>query len=303
MTNLAIEIAGKKFQNPVMPASGTFGYGEVYTDFFSPNELGAVVCKTIKYESWEGNPTPRTCETSCGMLNAIGLQNVGREKFVKEKMPFLRQLKTNIIVSIAGSKIEEYGQLAARLDPVEGIDFLEVNISCPNVEAGSQVFGTNPDMAAAVTNAVKNNTHLPIIVKLTPNVTDITVIAKAVEAAGADAICAINTLLGMSIDINTGKPRIAKTKGGYSGPGIKPIAIRMVYEIAEAVKIPVIGVGGIMNWEDAVEFMMAGATAIQVGTATFVDPMTMPKIIKGLAEFLEKQEIDDIKKLIGTVKT
>jgi len=303
MTNLEIQIAGKKFNNPVMPASGTFGYGEEYKDIFDPNVLGAVVCKTIKFAPWEGNLTPRTCETSYGMLNAIGLQNMGWERFVQEKMPFLRTLKTNIIISIAGSKVEEYGQLAARLDPVNGIDFLEVNISCPNVKAGSQVFGTNPDMAAAVTRAVKDSTHLPIIVKLTPNVTDITVIAKAVEAAGADAICAINTFRGMAIDIQTGKPKIANVIGGYSGPGIKPIAVRMVYEITKAVKIPIIGVGGIANWEDAVEFLRAGATAIQVGTATFVDPLTMPKIIKGLTEFLEKQGIDDVNKLIGTVKT
>lgn len=303
MTNLEIQIAGKKFNNPVMPASGTFGYGEEYKDIIDLNKLGAVVCKTITVEPREGNPTPRTCETACGMLNAIGLQNVGIERFVKEKMPFLRTMKTNVIVSIAGFTVEEYGKLAGLLNGVKGIDALEVNISCPNLEADKKIFGTNPILAATVVETIKQNTKLPIIVKLTPNVNDIAEIAKAVEYAGADAICAINTLLGMSIDIYTGQPRIANVKGGLSGPAIKPIAVRMVYEISQAVKIPVIGVGGISNWEDAVEFLRAGATAIQVGTATFVDPMTMPKIIKGLAEFLEKQGINDVNKLIGTVKT
>lgn len=302
MINLEVEIAGIKFKNPVMPAAGTFGYGEEYAPLIDLNRLGAVVTKTITLEPREGNPPPRTCETPCGMLNSIGLQNVGVKRFIKEKMPFLRRLKTNIIVSIAGSTMDDYRKLAVILNPVEGIDFLEVNISCPNVEAEHQIFGTNPIMAGEVIRVVKENTHLPIIVKLTPNVTDITEIAKAVEHAGADAICAINTLKGMAIDIETGKPKIANVFGGLSGPGIKPIAVLMVYEIHKVVKIPIIGVGGIMNWRDVVEFIMAGATAIQVGTANFVDPQTMPKIIEGLAEFMEKKGIDDVKKLIGTVQ-
>lgn len=301
--DLSVEIAGIKFKNPVIAASGTFGFGEEFAGLIDLNQLGGIVCKTITKEPREGNPPPRIAETASGMLNSIGLQNPGYEVFVKEKLPFLRKYNANIIVSIAGKTVEEYGELAGILKSIEGISALEVNISCPNVKEGGLAFGTNPVLAAEITHGVKKNTNLPVIVKLTPNVTDIKVIAEAVEKAGADAISAINTLGAMSIDIYTGESRIANVFAGLSGPCIRPVAVKMVYQIYETVKIPVIGIGGISSWMDAVEFFRAGASAIQVGTANFVEPRTMPQIIAGLKRFMEEQKISDIKELIGSIKT
>ncbi len=300
--NLAVDLAGMRLRNPVMPASGTFGYGEEYAPFLDLEEIGAIVTKGLSLKPKAGNPTPRIAETISGMLNAIGLQNVGVEAFRKHKVPFLRTVNTPVIANFFGNTLEEYGAVAEQLDDIPEIAAAELNISCPNVKQGGIVFGTNPMAASEVVRLVRSKLSKPLIVKLTPNVTDITVVAKAVEEAGADAICCINTLTGMSIDIHTRRPRLANTIGGLSGPAIRPVAVRMVHQVVQAVDIPVIGVGGIVCAMDALEFLIAGATAVQVGTANFVDPAAMLTVIRGIEEFCAEEGIDDINQVIGSIK-
>lgn len=300
--NLAVEIAGIKFKNPVMPASGTFGYGQEYAPYIDLNQLGAIVTKGLSLNPKAGNNTPRTCETVSGMLNAIGLQNVGVDAFIRDKMPFLEQFDAPIIVNFFGNTQDEYGEVAARLDDVPNVAALEMNISCPNVKHGGIVFGTDPKAAAAVISLVRKRTSKPLIVKLTPNVTDIQITARAAEDAGADVLSLINTLTGMAVDVKTRKPRLANTIGGLSGPAIRPIAVRLVHQVVQAVQIPVIGIGGISRAMDALEFLIVGAQAVQVGTANFVDPHAMATIIAGLEEFCRDEGIADINDLIGTLE-
>jgi dihydroorotate dehydrogenase (NAD+) catalytic subunit len=299
--NLEVCIGKLKLKNPVMTASGTFGYGEEYAEFIDLNMLGAVVVKGLSLMPKEGNPTPRIVETPSGMLNSIGLQNIGIERFVKEKIPFLRQFSTAVIVNFFGDSIEEYSEAAGRLSCVEGIHGLEMNISCPNKQAGWSIFGTDPKVTYDVVSAVRKKTDLTLIVKLSPNVTDIALIAKAAEDAGADALSVINTITGMAIDINTRRPRLANIRGGLSGPAIKPIAVRMVYEVRQAVKVPIIGLGGIMNSDDAIEFIIAGASAVAVGTANFVNPLAAIEILDGMAEYMKMHGVEDIRSLTGTL--
>lgn len=300
--SLAVEIAGLKLRNPVMPASGTFGYGEEYEPFLDLEKIGAIVTKGLSLKPKAGNPTPRIAETVSGMLNAIGLQNVGVDVFIKHKTPFLKKINTPTIVNFFGNTLEEYGEVAKRLNDIDEIAAAELNISCPNVKKGGIIFGTDPLAASEVVTLVRKNLQKPLIVKLTPNVTDITVVARAVEEAGADAISCINTLTGMSIDIHTRKPRLANKTGGLSGPAIRPIAVRMVHQVVQSVKIPVIGVGGISTAMDALEFLIAGARAVQVGTANFVDPAAMITVIDGIEEFCIKESINDINEVIGSLK-
>jgi len=300
--NLAVEIAGMKFRNPVMPASGTFGYGQEYAPYLDLNHLGAIVTKGLSLNPKAGNNTPRTCETVSGMLNAIGLQNVGVDAFIHDKMPFLEKFDTPIIVNFFGNTQEEYGEVAARLNDVPNVTALEMNISCPNVKHGGIVFGTDPKAASAVISLVRKRTSKPLIVKLTPNVTDIQITARAAEDAGADVLSLINTLTGMAVDVKTRKPRLANTIGGLSGPAIRPIAVRLVHQVVQAVQIPVIGVGGISRAMDALEFLIVGARAVQVGTANFVDPHAMATIITDLEEFCRDEGIADINDLIGSLE-
>lgn len=301
---LAVDLGGGlQIRNPVMTASGTFGYGREFANFVNLRGLGAIVAKGISLEPRPGNPPPRICETTGGLLNAIGLENVGVAKFVSEKMPFLRETGTPVIVNILGDSIDEYAELAARLEDIDGISALEVNISCPNVKKGGVAFGTDPFMVKQVTAAVRKSTNLPVIIKLSPNVTDITATARAAEDGGADTISLINTLMGMAIDHRTRRPKLANIIGGLSGPAIKPVALRMVWQVANAVKIPIIGIGGIMSAEDALEFIIAGATAVQVGTANLVDPDATDKIIAGLVDYLEKSGCPSIKAIIGSLIT
>lgn len=299
---MAVEIAGLQLKNPVMPASGTFGYGEEYAPYLDLNRLGAIVTKGLSLKPKAGNATPRICETVSGMLNAIGLQNVGIEAFVQHKMPFLEQFDSPVIVNFFGNTLDEYVEVAARLEDVPGVAGLEMNISCPNVKHGGIVFGTEASAAHEVVSQVRKKTSKPLIVKLTPNVTNIQVTAKAVEDAGADAISLINTLTGMAVDVKTRKPRIANTIGGLSGPAIRPIAVRMVHQVVQVVKVPVIGIGGISRGMDALEFLIVGAKAVQVGTANFVDPNAMATIIDDLEEFCQNEGIEDINDLIGTLE-
>ncbi len=310
--DLSVKIAGVKFSNPVLVASGTFGYGEEYKSLIDLNKLGGIITKSITLHPREGHPPPRTFETPSGMLNAIGLANVGVDKFIKEKLPFLRSLKTRIIVNVAGSTVSEYVEVVKRLSRKSrrspalagrGIDMLEINISCPNVKEGGIAFGSKVKSAHDCIKAVKENTSYPIIAKLSPNVTDITEIANAVQEAGADAISLINTLVGMAIDPEKMRPVLANVTGGLSGPAIKPVALAMVWKVAKAVKIPVIGIGGIMNTEDALEFILAGASMIQVGTANFVDPQTSIQIVNGLSAYCRKKKIRKITDLVGKLKT
>ncbi|MBW2345369.1 MAG: dihydroorotate dehydrogenase [Deltaproteobacteria bacterium] len=295
--DLKVRIGPLELKNPVLTASGTFGYGQEFAGLVDLNKLGGIVVKGLSLKPRAGNPPPRIVETPCGMLNAIGLANIGLENFLREKLPSLQKLNTTVIVNIYGHSIDEYGAVAAGLKGVEGISAIEVNISCPNVEKGGLAFGTEPNISAKVTEKVLKNTDKPVIVKLSPNVTDITVIAKTVEKAGAHAVSLINTLTGMAIDIETRMPKLANILGGLSGPAIRPVAVYMVYQVARAVKIPVIGVGGIMDYRDALEFLMAGASAIQVGTANFVDPGVSLKIIEGLKKFCKAQGISSIEEI------
>lgn len=300
--NTTVSIAGIKLKNPVMVASGTFGYGEEYAPYIDLNRLGAIVTKGLSLKPKLGNPTPRIVETPSGMLNAIGLQNVGIETFIKEKLPFLKKFDLPVIANFFGNTLDEYGEAAKRLSDCEGIHALEVNISCPNVKEGGIVFGTDPKAAAGVISLVRASSKLPVIAKLSPNVTDITVMARAMEEAGADAVSLINTLTGMAIDVKSRRPKLANITGGLSGPAIRPVAVRMVWQAANAVKIPVIGIGGIMTAEDALEFMIAGATAVQVGTANFVTPTATMDIIEGLERYLIDNNLAGIKELIKSLK-
>jgi dihydroorotate dehydrogenase (NAD+) catalytic subunit len=299
--DLSVRIGLLRLQNPVLTASGTFGYGQEYAGLVDLNRLGGIIVKGLSLNPRPGNMPPRTVETPCGLLNAIGLQNVGVENFIADKLPFLRNLSMPVIVNILGQDIKEYQKLAERLSSVEGIAALEVNISCPNVKAGGVVFGTDYKAAARVTRAVRAAAELPIIVKLSPNVTDIVNIARAVEEAGADAVSLINTLTGMAIDVETRRPKLHNVTGGLSGPAIKPVALRMVWQVAGAVKIPVIGCGGIMTAADALEFLIAGACAVQVGTANFVNPRATMEIISGIEEYLVRHNFKDVKSLVGSL--
>jgi len=285
-----------------MTASGTFGYGEEYSQVFDIQRLGAIVCKGTTLEPRDGNPQPRLVETDCGVLNSIGLQNIGVEVLIKEKAPLWASWRVPVIVNIAGQAIDDYAKLAGRLDGVAGISGIEVNISCPNVKAGGAEFGAVPELAAQVTAVVKRATSLPVLVKLTPNTGDIVSVAEAVAEAGADAITLINTLKGMAIDIDQRRPLLGNTAGGLSGPAIKPVALYMVYEVAGAVEVPVIGCGGIATASDAIEFLMAGAAAIQVGTATFANPRAALDILEGIERFMEKERVENITELIGTAQ-
>lgn len=299
--NTKVNLAGIELKNPVMTASGTFGSGEEYSEMIDLNHLGAVVTKGVANVPWPGNPTPRIAETYGGMINAIGLQNPGMEVFVKRDVPFLKQYDTKIIVNVCGKTTEDYLQVVERLAD-EPVDMLEINISCPNVKEGGIAFGQDPKAVEAITREVKKYAKQPVIMKLSPNVTDITVMAKAAEAGGADVLSLINTLTGMKIDINRQTFAVANKTGGLSGPAIKPIAVRMVYQTANAVKIPVIGMGGIMTAEDAIEFILAGAAAVSVGTANFRNPYAASDVVKGIEEYMKKYGVDDIRDLIGAVR-
>jgi dihydroorotate dehydrogenase (NAD+) catalytic subunit len=288
-------------KNPVIAASGTFGYGEEYADIVDLSKIGAVVTKGITLEPRQGNPAPRIVETPSGMLNAIGLQNVGVHEFVEKKLPFYRERKVPCIVNIAGKRPEEYGEVARVLNKATGICAIEVNVSCPNVGKSGLEFGVDPKGLAEVVKCVKNETKIPTIIKLSPNVTDIISMAKAAVEAGADALSLINTLVGMAVDIHTRRPKIANITGGLSGPAIKPVGVRMVYAVAKAVKVPIIGMGGICCAEDAIEYLIVGATAVQVGTAIFYDPSVLERIVNGIEDYLEQNGIDDINALIGSI--
>jgi dihydroorotate dehydrogenase (NAD+) catalytic subunit len=300
--DMRVNIGALQLRNPVMTASGTFGYGEEFASLVNLPRLGAIIVKGISLEPRSGNPPPRIAETPAGMLNAIGLENVGLERFVTEKLPFLQNIGTPVIANILGNTVDDYRQLAVRLNEVDKVAAVEVNISCPNVKEGGVAFGTDPKMAHAVTAAVRDNYQGPVIVKLSPNVTDITVLARAVEEAGADAVSLINTVLGMAIDIETCRPKLANIVGGLSGPAIKPIALRMVWQVAISVKIPVIGIGGISTPEDAIEFLLAGASAIQVGTANFINPKATEEIIHGIGAYLQAKNIKSVNDLIGSMQ-
>lgn len=295
-SKLKVNIAGVEFKNPVMTGSGTFGSGEEYSEFVDLNELGAVVVKGVASVPWNGNPAPRIAEAHGGILNSVGLQNPGVDHFIEHSVPFLRQFDTKIIVNIAGRTVEEYCDVTRKLNDAD-IDMIELNISCPNVKEGGVAFGTDPGMAEMVTREVKKVSKHPLIVKLSPNVTDIVEIALAVERGGADAISMINTLLGMRIDINRKKPVLANNVGGFSGPAIKPVAVRMVYQVAKAVKIPIIGLGGISTGEDAIEFLLAGATAVAVGAANFTNPTATVDVKNGIAEYMEKHGFNSIEEI------
>jgi dihydroorotate dehydrogenase (NAD+) catalytic subunit len=300
---LSVDIGGLTIKNPVMTASGTFGYGREFHNLVDLDRLGAMVVKGLALEPTRGNPPPRIVETPCGMLNAIGLENVGVEAFIEKKMPFLRKVATPTLANIYGTSIEEYAELAARLDDVDGMAGVEINISCPNVKAGGIVFGSDPVAAHKVTQAVRRRTRLPVMVKLSPNVTDITVLARSVEDAGADSVSLINTITGMAIDVETRRSKLANITGGLSGPAIKPVALRMVWQVAQAIHLPVIGIGGIITATDALEFLIAGATAVQVGTANFINPKVTTDIIDGIENFMNQKGIPDIHDIIGTLET
>ena len=300
MIRTSVNLAGVELKNPVMTASGTFGSGAEYSEFVDLNRLGAVVTKGVANVPWPGNPTPRIAETYGGMLNAIGLQNPGIDVFVKRDIPNLRQYDTKIIVNVCGRSTEDYCEVVERLAS-EPVDMLEINISCPNVKEGGIAFGQDPKAVEAITKEVKKYAKQPVIMKLSPNVTSITDMAKAAEAGGADALSLINTLTGMKIDIYKRNFAIANKTGGLSGPAIKPVAVRMVYQVSHAVKLPVIGMGGIASWEDAVEFLLAGATAVSVGTANFYNPAATVEIAEGIEQYLKKYRYDDINQIIGLV--
>ena len=300
--NIRVNIGGIELKNPVMTASGTFGYAREFEHLVDLNRLGGIIVKGLSLEPSKGNPSPRIVETPCGMLNAIGLENVGLAAFVKDKLPFLKGLKTPVFVNIYGKNIVEYAELAARLDDIEDVSGIEVNISCPNVKSGGMAFGAYPDSASEVVRAVRDRTEKPLMVKLSPNVTDITEIARSVEAEGADSISLINTITGMAIDIETRRPKLANITGGLSGPAIKPVALRMVWQTAQSVKIPVIGIGGIMTAKDALEFLIAGAVAVQVGTANFINTHATIDIIEGIEAFLVERNIADIANIIGALE-
>ena len=300
--NTKVTIAGVEFKNPVMTASGTFGSGMEYSDFVDLNKLGAVVTKGVANVPWPGNPTPRVAETYGGMLNAIGLQNPGIDVFIERDLAFLKNYDTKVIVNVCGKSVEDYIEVVEKLGDQDNVAMLEINVSCPNVKEGAIAFGQKADALMHITSEIKKKAKQPVIMKLSPNVTDITEMAKAAEAAGADAISLINTITGMKIDINRRKFALANKTGGLSGPTIKPVAVRMVYQAANAVKIPIIGMGGIASAEDALEFIMAGATAVSVGAMNFVNPYTTVETIEGIEAFMKKNQVEDINSLIGCVK-
>ncbi len=298
--NTSVNLCGVTLKNPVMTASGTFGSGEEFSEFVDLNKLGAVVTKGVANVPWPGNPTPRVAEVYGGMLNAVGLQNPGIELFCKRDIPFLKKYDTRIIVNVCGRSTADYCEVVERLAD-EPVDMLEINISCPNVREGGIAFGQDPKAVEAITNEVKKVAKQPVIMKLSPNVTDITEMAKAAEAGGADALSLINTITGMKIDINRRCFVLANKTGGMSGPAIHPVAVRMVYQTAQAVQVPIIGMGGIMNAEDAIEMILAGATAVSVGTANFTDPSVTEKIVTGIEDYMRKFQVNDIKELVGAV--
>ena len=300
--DMSVEIAGIKLRNPVMTASGTFGYGQEFAEYVDLERIGAFVTKGLSLKPKAGNPTPRIVETPGGMLNAIGLQNVGIEAFIKKKVPFLRTVHTPVIANFFGNTVDEYVELARRLDAIPEIAGLEINISCPNVKQGGIVFGTDAQCAFGVVSACREATVKPLIVKLSPNVTDIVAMAQACADAGADALSLINTLTGMAIDLSRRKPVLANITGGFSGPAIKPVALRMVWQVSRVVKLPIIGIGGIMNAIDALEFVLAGATAVQVGTASFINPSASQTIAEGMEAWLSENNVEDVKSLIGALE-
>lgn len=298
---LEVKVHNLTLKNPVMTASGTFGYGEEFADFIDLSRLGGIVVKGTTGERRQGNPYPRMAETPAGMLNAVGLQNVGVDNFCGQVYPRIQNLDTNIIVNVSGSSIDEYCMVAEKIDALDHIPAIELNISCPNVKKGGMGFGTNPDMAAQVVAAVRKVYHKTLIVKLTPNVTSIVDIAKAVEQAGADSVSLINTMLGMAIDVEKQRPYLSTITGGLSGPCVKPVAVRMVWQVSHAVGIPVVGLGGIRTAADALEFLMAGAKAVEVGTANFIDPAVTIKIIDGIVDYCKRHHINDINDIIGII--
>jgi len=300
--SLNVNIGGIQMRNPVMTASGTFGYGSEYVNFVDLNQLGAVVVKGVTSVPWPGNPMQRIMETPSGMLNAIGLQNVGVDGFISEKLPYLRDFDVPVIVNVCGKTVEEYLIVTEKLNSVDGVAGIELNISCPNLDCGGMSFGVDATLAYQLVTEVRAKTHLPLLVKLSPNVTDITLIARAVEDAGANALSAINTLLGMAINAETRKPELANVTGGLSGPAIKPVALRLVWEVYKSVSIPIVGMGGIMTATDAVEFFIAGSSAVAVGTANFVNPQASMEVVKGLHAYLKNTDMVSIKELVGSLQ-
>lgn len=300
--DLSVDIGGVQLANPVMTASGTFGYAAEYKELVNLNQLGGIIVKGLSLEPSTGNPMPRVVETPCGLLNAVGLENVGLKVFIRDKLPFLQTLKTPVFINIYGKQVEEYGELATAVNSFDGIAGVEVNISCPNVTAGGAAFGVDPNAARAVVRQVRQCTSKHVMVKLSPNVTDIVEIALAVEEAGADSLSLINTLTGLAIDSETFTPMLANVTGGLSGPAIKPVALRMVWQVARNVGIPVIGIGGIATAADALEFIIAGASAVQVGTATLVDPDCLGKMVTGISDFLKRKKIASIQDIRGRLK-
>jgi len=300
--DMSVELAGIKMRNPVMTASGTFGYGAEFGEYMNLESIGAMISKGLSLKPKAGNPTPRIVETPGGMLNAIGLQNVGIDAFISQKLPYLSKVATPVIVNLYGNTLEEYGEVASRLDSLDGVAGIEVNISCPNVKQGGIVFGTDPQAAQEVVRLVRRSTSKPLIVKLSPNVTDVVLMAKACADAGADALSLINTLTGMAIDLDRRRPILANITGGLSGPAIKPVALRMVWQVARNVKLPIIGIGGIMNARDALEFILAGATAVQVGTASFLDPSAAQTIAQDMEKYLIDNGIPSIASMIGALE-
>ena len=299
--SLGVNVAGIRMKTPVMVASGTFGYGSEYADFVDLNQLGAIVVKGITREPWAGNPMPRIMETPSGMLNAIGLQNVGVDGFLSEKLPYLRDFDVPVVVNVCGETFQEYCEVTEKLDAAEGVAAVELNISCPNLDCGGMSFGVDSRLAGDLVKSVRAKTGLPLLVKLSPNVTDIAEIARAIEDAGADGLSVINTLLGMTIDAETRRPQLANLTGGLSGPAIKPVALRMVWQVYNAVQIPIVGMGGIMTGEDAIEFFIAGASAVAVGTANFVNPRASLDVTDGIREYLEKHGVHSVKALVGSL--
>ncbi|MCY3549869.1 MAG: dihydroorotate dehydrogenase [Candidatus Poribacteria bacterium] len=299
---LSVNIGGIQMRNPVMTASGTFGYGSEYVDFVDLNQLGAVVVKGITSVPWPGNPMQRIMETPSGMLNAIGLQNVGVDGFISEKLPYLRDFDVPIIVNVCGKTVEEYLTVIEKLNTADGVTGVELNISCPNLDCGGMSFGVDATLAHQLVTEVRAKTDLPLLVKLSPNVTDISIIARAVEDAGANALSAINTLLGMAINAETRKPELANVTGGLSGPAIKPVALRLVWEVYKSVSIPIVGMGGIMTATDAVEFFIAGASAVAIGTANFVNPHASIEVVKGIHTYLKHANMRSMKELVGSLQ-
>jgi dihydroorotate dehydrogenase (NAD+) catalytic subunit len=303
MVDLSVKLGSLELKNPVMTASGTFGYGQEYSDFINIDDLGGIVVKGTTLHARQGNLYPRMAETPMGMLNAVGLQNKGVDGFINDIYPRIKSFKTSILVNVSGSTIEEYVETAAKINELEAIPGIELNISCPNVKEGGMAFGTSCPSAVAVTKAVRDVYKKHLMVKLSPNVTNVTEIAQGVESAGADSVSLINTLLGMAIDVKTRRPLLSTITGGLSGPCVKPVALRMVWQVANAVKIPVVGMGGISSWEDAIEFILAGASAIQIGTANFVDPQVTIKVIKGIEDYMKENDFSSIADIKGAMIT